>query len=186
MIRHLAVTAAYAALVLTPLAASAHTPGMSEPERRHAIDACVAYNSGGRAHAIDVVDDGLGDYLVWVEDGKGGLWACNASGYGDVFANVRIEGDLLGGKGIGLIDVVGDERWQGPATAAEQACTTMAKDIPVRVATVVGDAHDGYIVWLQTPDQDLYLCNANARGEVFVFQNVDSPINYPGLVDVMT
>jgi hypothetical protein len=186
MFKHLAIAAASAALILTPLAASAHSPGVGEPERGGAVEACVAFNSGGRAQVIDVVDDGLGDYLVWIEDGKGGLWACNASGYGDVFANVRLDGDLLEGKGLGMIQLVADRGWQGPALVAENVCMAMSKDTPLKTVALVGDARGGYIVWLQSRDQDLFLCNSNARGEVLVFAPVDSPIDFPGVGEIMS
>lgn len=186
MNKHFAIFVASAALILTPLAATAHTSGMGEPQRGGAVEACIAYNDGGRAQVIDVVDDGLGDYLVWIEDGKGGLWACNASGYGDVFANVRIDGDLLDGKGLGMIHLVADRGWQGPALVAENVCMAMSKDTPLETVALVGDARGGYIIWLQTRDENLFLCNANARGEVLVFAPVESPLDFPGVTEIMS
>lgn len=186
MITRLAATAAIAALVLTPLAASASSPGVSAPDRDAAIDACVAFNEAGPARLVDVVADGLGDYFVWVEDGRGALWACNASSYGDVFANVRIGGDLLDGKGLSLIQRVADTGWASPGMNAEKVCAAMAGERPLTVVATVADALGGYVVWLGSEGRDLVMCNANAKGEVFAFEDVDAPINVPGLDGVLT
>ena len=98
----------------------------------------------------------------------------------------RIDGDLLDGKGLGMIHLVADRGWQGPALVAENVCMAMSKDTPLETVALVGDARGGYIIWLQTRDENLFLCNANARGEVLVFAPVESPLDFPGVTEIMS
>ncbi len=179
VITRLLTAAAFATLALVPVTASASSPGTDGPAREAAIKACVDFNDHGPASLVDVVGDGLGDYLVWVADNGGHLWACNASGYGDVYANVRVDGDLLGGKGIDLVHKVSDSGWVSPAFKAERVCMAMVKDGKFKPLATVGDGLAGYLVWLESDSGDLTMCNASGKGEVFAFFGVDTPINQP-------
>ena len=180
MFTRLLTAAALATLMFTPVAAFAHDVGPDgAPDRGAAVTACIDFNQRGPVTLVDVVDDGLGDYLVWVKDLKGDLWACNASGYGDVYASIRMDGDMLGGKGLDLITLVSDTGWNSPSVTAENVCTAMAKNDAVEVLANVADGEHGYLIWLQAENGDITMCNANGRGEVFAFQDVDMPINHP-------
>jgi hypothetical protein len=68
-----------------------------------AVQACMDLNEYAPTELVDAVDDGLGDYLVWVKDRDGDLWMCNANADGAVYANVIMEGDLLEGDGMRMI-----------------------------------------------------------------------------------
>ncbi len=181
MITRLTTLAALAAFAFAPTGASASAPGMSQPDRDAAIEACLAFNEKGPARLIDVLDDGLGDYLVWIADVNGSRWACNASGFGEIYANLRIGDDLLNGLGFDLVHKVADTGWESPSITAERVCLAMGKDPGVNVIAAVADGTSGYAIWLQNGDGDLTFCNATGKGEVFAFQTVDTPINKPGL-----
>ena len=179
MFKRVLTAVAFAALAMTPLAAAASSPGMDGPDRGTAIKACIDFNDQGPARLVDVVGDGLGDYLVWIEDKGGHLWACNASGYGEIYANVRIDGDLLAGKGIDLIHMVSDSGWVSPALNAERVCASMVKEGKVTAIATVAVGGAGYLVWFESESGDLTMCNASGKGEVFAFLGVDMPLNPP-------
>ena len=50
--------------------------------REEAAEACQAINEYGPAEMVETVEDGLGDWLVWVKDKDGDLWMCNANADG--------------------------------------------------------------------------------------------------------
>jgi hypothetical protein len=179
MLKRLLTAAAVAALAMTPIAASASSPGTDGPDRGAAIKGCIDFNESGPVRLVDVVNDGLGDYLVWVEDKAGHLWACNASGYGDVYANVRIDGDLLDAKGVDLIHEVSDTGWMSPALNAERVCMSMANGDTAKAIATAADGAGGYLVWIENATGDLTMCNASGKGEVFAFLGVDMPLNPP-------
>jgi hypothetical protein len=159
--------------------ASASSPGTDGPDTGTAIKACIDFNDRGPARLVDAVGDGLGDYLVWIEDKGGHLWACNASGFGDVYANIRIDGDLLRGKGIDLIHAVSDTGWISPALNAERVCLSMAKGGTGKAIATIADGAAGYLVWIEDEAGDLSMCSASGKGEVFAFLGVDMPLNPP-------
>ncbi len=179
MFKHLLTAAAFAALAMTPIAASASGPGTDGPDRGAAIEGCVEFNENGPVRLVDVINDGLGDYLVWIEDKVGRLWACNASSYGDVYANVRIDGDIAGGKGIDPIHNVSDTGWVSPALNAERVCMLMTDGDTAMAIATAADGAGGYLIWLENATGDLTMCNASGKGEVFAFLGVDMPLNPP-------
>ena len=73
--------------------------GGHDPELVQRVARMVDRNEYKPAKLSEAVEDGLGDWIVWVEDTDGDLWLCNANATGDVYANVFLEGDLLGGEG---------------------------------------------------------------------------------------
>jgi hypothetical protein len=62
---------------------------------------CTEISEDEEASVIASADDGLGDYVVWVEGGDGDLTLCNASAYGEVFAFESIDGPLNGDELVG-------------------------------------------------------------------------------------
>ena len=69
---------------------------MALAERDAAISACIGFNEYKPAHMLEAANDGMGDWIVWVEDTEGDLWLCDATGDGDVYANVYYRGRPLG------------------------------------------------------------------------------------------
>ena len=94
---------AAAGLTLTLLQVPALAAGMAPDGKDKAADACQAMNEYGPVKVIANVDDGMGDWLVWVKDKDGDLWMCNANAHGAVFTNVLMQGDLLKGDGSQLM-----------------------------------------------------------------------------------
>jgi hypothetical protein len=177
MFRRLAVCLAFGIVATAPLGASAHSFRKEDgPDRGAAIEACMALRSDASAALIDVVADGLGDYLVWIRDGEGSIWACDASGYGDVFVDVRLGDDLLHGRGASLVHLVSDRGWESPSILAERACGVVDKGRKLTLITTVADGRQGYLVWFATSDGDYLMCNASADGNVFIFEQIDTPI----------
>lgn len=147
--------------------------------RDSAIAACIDRNEYKPAQLSEAVEDGLGDWIVWVEDKDGDLWLCNANEGGDVYANVFLEGDLLGGEGAQLIaNRDGDEEEEvGPASRAESLCAAvgaMVEDLTITVT--VDDALGDYLVWLQNDAGAYWMCNASAEQELYAFEPVEYPI----------
>src|SRR5690606_10462516 len=115
-------------------------------------------NSYKPAKLVDAVEDGLTDWIVWVEDRDGDLWLCNANEEGAVYANVYIEGDLLGGKGFSNYE---SSDGAGPASRAEQLCAAVGALIDdLTIVATVDDALGDYLVWLQNADGAYWMCNA--------------------------
>jgi hypothetical protein len=176
MISRFATWTTAAAMALAPIAASAHSiRDDQEFDRSLAVRACLDFAAQGAAKLVDVVADGLGDYLVWIEDASGVRWACNATGYGEVLASARIGEDLLGGKGANLIHLVSDNGFDSPSTAAERACGAMGGKLIV--ITTAADGAGGYLVWLATSDGDYVMCDGTSDGKVLVFEVIDAPLN---------
>ena len=168
--------AAALALVLAETPAAAH--------HRHAdghdaaVDACLEINEYAPAELVEVVEDGMGDWLVWVEDKDGDLWMCNANAEGDVYANVFLEGDLLDGEGAELIGFEPTRhRRPNPAGPAERLCMAVGEQVEdMEIVATVEDGMGDYLVWLQNDDEDLWVCNASAEAKLYVFEAVDYPL----------
>lgn len=68
--------------------------GFDEAPELAAERLCVAvvedYTAEG-AFIVSTVDDGYGDYLVWLEGDDGNFWACNASTDGVLYALVNVD-----------------------------------------------------------------------------------------------
>lgn len=147
---------------------------------RTAVNACTGMNDYAPTEVVEVVDDGLGDWLIWVKDKDGDLWMCNASDEGAVYANVLIEGDLLEGIGIDLISYsqVGDHSSRRPAATAEAVCAAVGDLIEdLTVTATVSDGLGDYLVWLENANGELWMCNASADAKLYSFEPVDIPIN---------
>jgi hypothetical protein len=147
-----------------------------------AVDACVGINDYAPTKVVETADDGMGDWLVWVEDKDGDLWMCNASEEGAVYANVLMEGDLLGGDGVELIGnrQSGDRGFGSyrPAATAETVCATVGNLIEdVEIVATVSDGLGDYLVWLQNANEELWMCNASGDAQLYSFEPVDMPIN---------
>lgn len=146
-----------------------------------AINACLDVNEYLPAEAIEVVQDGLGDWLVWIEDKDTDLWMCNASEDGAVYANVMMEGDLLAGSGFDMInysETAGRGLRLGPASTAELLCAAIGNTIEdMDVVETVDDGLGDYLVWLENTTGDLWLCNASADAKLYAFEPVDYPLN---------
>src|SRR5204862_259996 len=70
-----------------------------------AVDACQAMNQYGPVKVQAAVEEGLGDWLIWVKDKDDDIWMCNANSHGAVFTNIMMQGDLLKGDGNALINL---------------------------------------------------------------------------------
>jgi hypothetical protein len=184
-------------LVIVQPASAGQSGGFEEnaPGRETAIQACLDLNEYAPAEAIEAVEDGLGDFLVWVEDRDGDLWMCNANADGAVYANVMMEGDLLQGDGpemIGYTPMVNRERpnfgggddggrsggASDPASRAEALCAAVAETVEeMQIIATVEDGLGDYLVWLENGEAELWMCNASAEAELYAFEPVDYPIN---------
>ena len=177
-----------------PQTAGAHAPARdADTPRSVAVAACVARH-GGAAIPLNAVGDGMGDWLVWVQDGQGELWGCNADAAGRVYVHAKLDGDLLDGDGgelsPGIVPAstsaardpgIAD---QGvPDAAARRLCLAVGRAVPGAAPgdpSVVAATPDGMgdtAVWLRLADDRLWLCDASAAGELFVFEPVGFPLD---------
>lgn len=167
--------AAFLALAFSPSLASAG----QAPGEDLAIDVCSDFNEYGPVELVGVNDDGMGDYMVWLEDADGYLWGCNVSEEGDIYVNVPMGFDLLEGEGAGIITV---SAGRDPIGAVEKFCATLSEN-DVEVIASVEDGFGDYLVWLDNGDETFTMCNASAEGEVFAFETVSMPINEPVVIE---
>ena len=187
------------ALLLAPSAHAGQSSFEEAPSSDTAAQACLDLNEYGPAEVVETVDDGLGDFLIWIEDRDGDLWMCNANVDGAVYANIMMEGDLLQGDGPEMINYTpvvnriinrerpnfggGDEGETGggssdPASRAESLCAAVADTVEeMSVIATVEDGLGDYLVWLENGQSELWMCNASSEAELYAFEPVDYPIN---------
>lgn len=150
-------------------------------ERQLAVSTCVGYNSYGPARVVDAVEDGMGDWLVWVKDKDGDLWMCNASGEGGIYAYALIQGDLLKGDGeqtLASVPAAAIPDASGPAANVEKLCAAVGEMMEdVTVAATTADGLGDYIVWLKNSSGSYWVCNASTEGKLYVFEPVHYPLN---------
>ena len=170
------VTAALFALALTPSVAAAGHSNIAADGETLAVEVCQGFNAYGPAEVLTIVDDGMGDYLVWLEDIDGDYWACNANADGDIYANALVTADLLEGEGPGMLHLVSGAPSRYPSKLAERLCTAAAEG-PVNVVATVEDGLGDYLVWLEASDETYIMCNASSEGTLWAFEYVDLPIN---------
>jgi hypothetical protein len=160
-------------------AAAEPAHGISEQQAASAV--CASVNEYGPVHAVKAVEDGLGDWIVWVRDKDSDLWMCNASAEGNVYANTLIKGDRLGGRGeeaIALMQVAYTPSQLPAAEKAERVCAAAGRKVDaMRLVATVEDGLGDYVVWLQGSDHSYWLCNASANAQLYVFAPIRSPIN---------
>lgn len=175
-----------ATALLASVGAFASTPSSAEPTtgisgRDAATSVCISFNKYGPVQAEAAVEDGLGDWIVWVRDKDKDLWMCNASAEGNVYANILIRGDLLEGAGaqaIALLPVAHTAPGNADAEKAERLCAAAGRKVDAtRIVATVGDGVGDYVVWLQGGDQSYWLCNASSDAELFAFEPIHSPLN---------
>lgn len=176
--RILAAAGISLALMQIPAAAAEITPDGKDK----AAEACQAINEHGPVSLAATVEDGLGDWLVWVKDKDGDLWMCNANSHGAVFINVRMQGDLLDGAGADLIGLqnVADRSSGGsdPAQTAAALCAAIGSHIEdMQIAATVGDGLGDYVTWLKNANDELWVCNASGDAKLYDFEPVDLPLN---------
>ncbi len=170
-----------AALAAAPASAAGKGGTVSKPAdpTAGAVAACLDYNKIGDDRIIDVVDDGYDGFLVWIDDGEG-MWMCDATADGGVYANLVMRGDLLDGAGadiIGITDVSANVDASEALARAEDICLAVTDADDAAVVGSVEDAMGDYVVWIEAFDGELSLCNASAFGEVFAYEPVDMPLN---------
>jgi hypothetical protein len=160
--------------------AIAHSPAEAKftlEGKDRAVDACLTINAYAPAKPVATVEDGLGDWLVWVEDKDGDLWMCNANGEGAVFTNVMMQGDLLDGAGAEMIEA---ENVETSVNSAERLCAAVGSRIEeMQIVVTVEDGMGDYLVWLKNANEELWVCNASSEAELYDFQPVDMPLNEP-------
>jgi hypothetical protein len=150
----------------------------------NATAACMQANPAA-VEVAGTVEDGMGDLIVWLKDKEGGLWLCDASMQGAVFASVRMEGDLLQGTGaelIGIQQVSGRNSSRAgagdPSVTAQTLCSTIGGMIEqMTIVATVADGMGDYLVWLKNANEQLWMCNASADAKLYTFAPVDLPIN---------
>jgi hypothetical protein len=170
------ITAAVFALALAPSVAAAGHSNTAADGETLAVEVCQGFNAYGPAEVLTVVDDGMGDYLIWLEDVDGDFWACNANADGDIYANVLVTFDLLDGEGPDMLHLVAGGQSRDPAKMAERLCIAAADD-KVKVVATVEDGLGDYLVWLKASDETFIMCNASTDGQLWAFEPVNMPIN---------
>ena len=177
------ITAASVTVALASTSALA-TPVNLGASVENATAACMQANP----QAVEVagtIEDGMGDLVVWLKDKDGGLWLCDASMQGAVFASVRMEGDLLQGTGaelIGIQPVSGRNSSRtgagDPSVAAQTLCSTIGSLIEeMTIVSTVADGMGDYLVWMKNANEQLWMCNASADAKLYTFEPVDLPLN---------
>lgn len=144
--------------------------------RDSAVAACIDFNGYKPAKLDAAVEDGLGDWVVWVKDKDEDLWLCNANENGEVYANVLLNGDLLGGDGAAMI--AEDVSNAGPATRAEKLCAAVGSYMEdLEIVATVDDALGDYVVWLKNGEDSYWMCNASADAKLYSFEAVEYPLD---------
>jgi hypothetical protein len=170
-----------AALLLTIANASAGAVEITPDGVEKAKAACTAMNQYGPVEAVKAVEDGMGDWIVWVKDKDADLWMCNASSAGAVFTNVMMQGDLLKGDGAALVGfqpVANRTGGANPGQVAETLCATIGSHIePMQVLVTVEDGMGDYLTWLKNGNDQLWLCNASGEAKLYDFEAIDLPLN---------
>jgi len=185
MLKLTLVVAATAAALLQGPAAAAEDWG--DAGRDTAIAACIDRNGYKPAKLSAAVEDGLSDYIVWVEDKDGDLWLCNANESGEIYANILLQGDLLGGEGAQLIgyDATSTPTAEGPAGRAENLCAAVGKHFgELEIVATVDDALGDYLVWLKTAEGGYWMCNASADQKLYAFEWVEYPVDGSTTADI--
>jgi len=175
MSRMIVAAAVFCALAAAP--AQAEEASWHSKGRDTAVAACLDLNGYKPAELVEAVEDGLGDYIVWVSDKDDDLWLCNANEEGAVYANILLEGDLLAGEGGELIaDQSG--RIAGPAERAERLCAAVGSYMEdLEIVATVDDAMGDYLVWLKNSNDAYWMCNASADAKLYTFEAVQYPVD---------
>ena len=177
-----AAGALYFSLVVASAPSLAAESGLGISASAAATSVCLAANEFAPAQAVKTVEDGLGDFVVWVRDKDNDLWLCNASAEGNVYVNKPIRGDLLAGaaaRAVSIHPIAHTSSGAGAATDnSTRLCEAAGRHVDARrVVTTIEDGVGDRIVWLQGRDSSYWLCNASADAKLFVFERVSSPIN---------
>ena len=175
MSRMIVAAAVFCALTAAP--AQAEETKWHSKGRDTAVAACLDLNGYKPAELVEAVEDGLGDYIVWVSDKDDDLWLCNANEEGAVYANVLLKGDLLAGEGGELI-VDQSGRIAGPAERAERLCAAVGSYMEdLEIVATVDDAMGDYLVWLKNGNDAYWMCNASADAKLYTFEAVQYPVD---------
>jgi hypothetical protein len=167
--------------VFASFPASAGEQSTGAAAQQTAVAACLGINAYGPAESVQAAPDGMGDWIVWVRDKDSDLWMCNASADGSVYANALIQGDLLTGAGeqtIALVPAAARMNTTEASARAERLCSAVGYLIDdVTVVTTVSDGVGDYVVWLKGSNDSYWMCNASADSKLYVFEQVQYPIN---------
>jgi hypothetical protein len=168
--------AAVALWTLAAAPAAEASEGWQPKGHDSAVAACINLNGYKPAELVEAVEDGLGDWFVWVKDKDEDLWLCNANENGEVYANVLLNGDLLSGDGAAVITE--DVSHAGPATKAEKLCAAVGGYMEdLEIVATVDDALGDYVVWLKNGDDSYWMCNASADSKRYSFEAVEYPLD---------
>jgi len=103
---------------------------------------------------------------------------CNASSEGAVYANVFIQGDLLGGAGSELVGYQTANNNSNASAPAENLCWVVGNAIEdMRVVATVNDGLGDFLVWLANDNDELWMCNASSDARLYSLEPVDFPLN---------
>jgi hypothetical protein len=170
---------AAAAILLAAAATAAKADSQDWRPEGHdsAVAACIDFNGYKPATLVDAVEDGMGDWIVWVRDKDEDLWLCNANASGEVYANVMLKGDLLDGEGSQLVADASGQSSAGPAAKAEQLCAAVGSYTEnMEIVATVDDSLGDYLVWLKNKDDAYWMCNASSDAKLYTFEAVQYPI----------
>jgi hypothetical protein len=171
-----------AAFATLAVAALAFAPANAETQHDTAIDACAMVNPFQPVDVLNAVEDGsgVGFSLVWLEDGEGNLWMCDADSEGYVYSYSLVTDDLLGGAGpemIGLQLASDGSIDEHPQTVAEKICVAYLDGGSVIASQPDGlDIDPGYIVFVEDTAGSLYLCDATGDAMVWAFEPIGEPL----------
>lgn len=175
-IRSALAAAFLASVAAAPTAALAAAQAL-ETGPAGAIEACLAFsNEYGPVTVETYVNDGYGDVLVWLVDRDGDYWACNADLAGNVYVYAMVGEDLLDGDGQTLVSTrLASFGGADPYAAAAELCRVMLGD-GGQIVHYFGDGLGDVMAWVED-SESLYLCNATADGIVWLFEQVDGPLD---------
>jgi hypothetical protein len=184
--RTMMIAAAAILVAATAAAAEAASDDWRPEGHDSAVAACLDFNGYKPAELVEAVEDGMGDWIVWVEDKDEDLWLCNANADGEVYANVLLNGDLLTGEGSELVAEESGHR-PGPAESAERLCAAVGDYMEnLEIVATVDDALGDYLVWLKNGDDAYWMCNASADAKLYAFEAVEYPIEEETTADDAT
>ncbi|MEO1200483.1 MAG: hypothetical protein AAFX39_14845 [Pseudomonadota bacterium] len=181
MIKKLTLAAAALALGLNTAQANDDTFGyQSLTGDEVAASACLVINEYQPTEIVAMAEDGMGDYIVWLSDRDGDLWACNANAQGDIYTYDLIVGDLFEGEGVAMLMDAGYQQINLAAQTSPQEVANTICALPLgnegEIIASVPDGMGDYLVWLIDGSEQLWMCNASARAEVYTYTPVDVPL----------
>jgi hypothetical protein len=179
------ITGAALAVVASAALGLAVAHAETTPVNTHeiAIKACSTVNPSQPVEIVNAVEDGsgIGFSVVWLNDKDGNLWMCDADSDGNVYSYSLVTQDLLEGSGpelIGLTEASFAEA--NPQETAEKVCVAHLTDGGKVLATASDgfEQDPGFVVFVQTEQGGIFLCNATSDAMIWAFEPIGDPLSF--------